>query len=251
MPSDRRHFLQRVAVGAASLAAVPTALHAADASFRDELRRDTLSGPFSLDAVEREYLDAERSVSVADPEWDISWTKKLTGKHKALFDCPGVGGGAGVIRAGLWAKQYTDVLKAQPSDLSPVIVLRHEGIILAMQQSFWDMYKIGKRNNIRDGNGKKTNKNPALALPLAEGEKPRPFDAFMLEQQIARGVTVLACNMAFGGCVRTVMKEDKLAMPEARAKAIPMLVPGIVLQPSGIFADTLAQENGCVFVHAS
>jgi hypothetical protein len=40
-------------------------------------------------------------------------------------------------------------------------------------------------------------------------------------------------------------------MPEARTKALSMMVPGIIMQPSGIFANVLAQQNGCVFVAAS
>ena len=241
MPSHRRVFLQRLAVAAATAASLPSVLHAAP----------RLSEPNHdpIDTRSAEFDDV--GVGAADPEWDTSWTKKITGKHRALFDVPEVSGGAGVLRAGLWARQYTDVLKATPADLSAVIVLRHAGIVLAMQQSFWDMYNVGKRNKIKDDNGNKTNTNPVLTKPLADGEKPRPFDALMLEQQIARGVIVLACNMAFGGCVRMVMKEDKLNAGEARTKALSMLVPGIILQPSGIFADVLAQQMGCAFVAAS
>jgi hypothetical protein len=238
MSTHRREFLQHLALGAASAAALPSLLHASPAH----------DGATRSDARFDEFADVR---SADDPAFDTSWTAKVTGKHKALFDVPGVASGAGVLRAGLWAKQYTDVLKATPADLSAVIVLRHEGIILAMNQAFWDEYRIGKRNKVKDGNDKKTDKNPALALPPAEGEKPKPFDAFMLEQQIARGVIVLACNMAFGGCVRMVMKEDKLPQPEARAKALTMLIPGIIMQPSGIFADVLAQQSGCAFVAAS
>lgn len=241
MPSHRRDFLQRLAVGAASVASLPAVLRAAPRL------NETDHEP--IDALAAEF--DELALLAADPEWDTSWTKKVTGKHRALFDVPGVSGGSGVLRAGLWARQYTDVFKAQPSDLSAVIVLRHEGIVLAMQQAFWDEYKVGKRNKIRDGDNKKTNKNPVLAAPTEDGKPVPPFNAYMLEQQIARGVIVLACNMAFGGCVRAVMAQDKLKQPEARAKAISMLVPGIILQPSGIFADVLAQQSGCAFVAAS
>ncbi len=229
MSSNRRAFLQRATLGAVSLGVLPSALSAAPMT----------AAPSRLP-----------DLSLADPEWDVSWTKKLTGKHKALFDVPGVAGGSGVLRAGLWAKQYSDVFKMPQSELSSVIVLRHEGIILAMNQAFWDEYEVGKHNKVRDGNDKKTSKNPALSV-VETGKEPTPFDNYMLEQQIARGVIVLACNMAFGGCVRMVMKRDKLKQPEAREKAKGMLIQGIILQPSGVFADVLAQESGCSFVAAS
>lgn len=132
-----------------------------------------------------------------------------------------------------------------------MIVLRHAGIVLAMQQAFWDKYQVGKRAKLRDDNGRKTNRNPVLTVAPAPGKQPTAFDAYMLEPQLARGVIVLGCNMAFGGCVRAVMKQDKLAQPEARAMALSMLVPGVIMQPSGIFGDVLAQQNGCAFVAAS
>ncbi len=239
--SDRRAFLQRLTIGAAGLGVAPSLLHASQPTARDVAADHTSA--FS------EFASAEEQQ--ADPVWDTSWTKKITGKHRAMFDVPQVSGGSGVLRAGLWARQYTEVFKAQPSDFSPVIVLRHEGIILAMNQAFWDEYNVGKQNNVRDDKNKKTNTNPVLAAAPTDGKPASPFSQLMLEQQISRGVIVLACNMAFGGVVRDVVKKDKLKMPEARAKAISMMVPGIILQPSGIFANVLAQQNGCSFVAAS
>lgn len=229
MPSNRRDFLQRAVLGAASLGALPSTLSASPAAHGGGQLPD---------------------LALADPEWDVSWTKKINGKHKALFDVPDISGGSGVFRAGLWARQYADVFKVPMAELSSVIVIRHDGISLAMNQAFWDEYNVGKRNKVRDGNDKKTTKNPVLAN-LEPGKEPKGFELYMLEQQIARGVVVLACNMAFAECVSTVMKQDKLKQSEARAKAIGMLVPGVVLQPSGIFGVVLAQQTGCAFVAAT
>ena len=234
MSTDRRAFLHRAVLGAASLGALPAALSASPAPANGAV------------PVGRDVPD----MTLADPEWDVSWTKKVSGKHKALFDVPDISGGAGVFRAGLWARHYADVFKLPLSDLSSVIVIRHDAIGLAMTQTFWDEYKVGKRNKVKDGDGKKTTKNPVLAL-LEPGKEPKGFEVHMLEQQIARGVIVLACNMAFSGCVAAVMQQDKVKQPEARAKAISMLVPGVILQPSGIFGVVLAQQTGCVFVAAA
>ena len=38
--------------------------------------------------------------------------------------------------------------RLQPSEMSAVMVLRHNAIILAMQQSFWDRYGIGKMKGV-------------------------------------------------------------------------------------------------------
>ena len=237
MSTNRRAFLHRAVLGAASLGALPAALSASPAS---------PASAHGAVPVGRDVPD----LTLADPEWDVSWTKKVTGKHKALFDVPEISGGAGVFRAGLWARQYADVFKLPLSDLSSVIVIRHNAICLAMNPAFWDEYKVGKRNKVKDGDGKKTTKNPVLAV-LEPGKEPKGFEVYMLEQQLARGVTVLACNLAFGDCVAVVMQQDNIKQPEARAKAISMLVPGVILQPSGIFGVVLAQQTGCVFVAAA
>ena len=42
-----------------------------------------------------------------------------------------------------------EVMKVTAADLAPLIILRHNAIVLAMQQSFWDKYGIGKAKSKR------------------------------------------------------------------------------------------------------
>jgi hypothetical protein len=146
-----------------------------------------------------------------------------------------------VWRASVWKKQNMNVLKASPADLVPVIVLRHNAIILAMQQSFWDKYEIGKEKKVTDPmTDEPTTKNPVLAT----GENG-------LRAQMASGAVALACNLAFQQCVSTIAKSDKVGDDEARKRAIAYLVPGVVLQPSGVFAVLHAQTAGAFYIKAS
>ena len=48
-----------------------------------------------------------------------------------------------------------------------------------------------------------------------------------------------------------VVGEARTLAVRAMAKANSMLIPGIIMQPSGVFATTLAQENGCQYVRAT
>jgi hypothetical protein len=196
--SDRRAFLQRLTMSAAGIGAMPSLLHANEPT-PQEVHGDRV----------RDWSEFTTDEQQADPQWDTTWTKKITGKHRAMFDVPEVSEGAGVFRAGLWARQYTEVFKSQPSDLSAVIVLRHKGIVLAMNQQYWDEYDVGKKNNIRDEKNKKTNKHPALSAAPVDGKPASPMSALMLEQQMTRGVVVLGCNLAFGGVVRDVAKRER------------------------------------------
>ena len=231
MSSTRREFLERVGAGAAMLGALP----------------------LSFDAAIRSAHGFTRSPASAtgDDKWDVSWVDKLTGKHKAVFDCAEIESGYGVWRAAIWGKQYMEVLNIPAKELSTVIVLRHHGIALAMQQGFWDEYGIGKAKSvIHPMTEQPTDRNPAL-LSSARGEIAADFDAVALDKQIARGTVVLACNLAFGECVGLIQARSNLSEEAARKKAVGLLVTGVVLQPSGVFASLRAQEAGCVYLRSS
>ena len=214
MSTNRRRFLETAAANAAAIAMVPAA---------------------ALAAIPRE------STTRISEDWDLSWTTKLQGKHTAVFDCTEPESGNGVWRASIWKKQNVDVLKAAPADLVPVIVLRHTAIILAMQQSFWDKYDIGTAKKVTDPmTDEPTKKNPVLTNADTG-----------LRSQMASGAVVLACNMAFQQCISTVATNDKVGDDEAKKRAIAYLIPGVILQPSGVFAVIHAQTSGANYIKTS
>ena len=225
MPIDRRDFVGRLAASAL-LAGVPLPI---DASVR------------ALSQTQPEQTE----------EWDVSWVKRLTGKYRAIFDVPEIDSGYGVWRASIWARQYQEVLGAKPNELSSVVVLRHNGIQLAMQQAYWDKYGIGKEKNVLHPiTQQATDRNPAL-LASSRGEVPAMFDDAALDRYIARGGIALACNLALQDVVEAIQKKENVSAEEARKQAIAFLVPGVILQPSGVFAALHAQDAGCKYLRAS
>jgi hypothetical protein len=241
MSTDRREFLQRLTLGSVALGSFPASLAAAepDAVGRSRTESEWLA------------LREELEQQPAAPAFDTTWTAKLTGKYKTVFDVPEINGGGGVWRAGLWSNHCRDVLKAEATDVSSVIVIRHAGIPLAMNHEFWDLYDVGKERKVTHPmTDKKTRRNPVL-MNAEEDKMPPMLASIALDKQIERGVVALACNTAFGGMVSMVAKKDKLNMGDARKKALTMLVPGVILQPNGIFGVALAQHHGCTFVAAS
>lgn len=239
MTTPRRDFLRHASLGAAALAALPAAAHAAPA------HRDWERAHAEL-TTELLALEEEANQQAPQQQWDISWTAKITGKHRAMFDVPEIDGGAGVFRAAIWGRQYTDVLKLQPADLSTVVVIRHAAIPLVMNNDFWTTYEVGKKAKIKNENGKTQKLNPIMPEPDAKG----PGSPYTLDKLMAAGAIVLGCNMAFRSAVSLVEKQDKLKLAEARTKALTYLIPGVILQPSGIFANVMAEEAGCHFVQA-
>jgi hypothetical protein len=192
--------------------------------------------------------DLARTVSSDD--WNVGWVNNLKGKYRAVFDNTEPESGYGVWRAAAWAKQYMDVLNAAPADVSPAIVLRHNAIMLAMQQPFWDKYGIGTSKKVTHPLTMEViNRNPAL-LDEKDGI-PLPLSEAGLMKQLSRGVTVLACNFALQDCADLIARTDKVSPEDAYKRAVGYLVPGIILQPSGVFAVTRAQEAGASYVKAS
>ncbi len=196
----------------------------------------------------RERSDEDHALPVAET-WDMSWTARVTGKYKAVFDSPEAHSGAALFRAVAWREQYKEVYGAEGSDTSAVVVLRHMGFYLALDDEYWTRFDVGKELKERDAKGKKwATVNPVGAAAAAGSPQSAKYT---ISSFLATGGVVLACGWSFGGAVAQIAKADKLEREAARARAKEMLIPGVILQPNGIFAALRAQEAGCAYVMAS
>ena len=238
MSTTRRAFLDRLALGAAAVGGLPLALGAAART----LEAAAPAAPSS-------------NAPWATPsgtQWDVSWTRRLTGKHRAVFDVPAVESGYGVWRASIWAAQYQAVLGVPARELSAAVVLRHDAIVLAMRQEFWDRYGIGRVKGVTHPvTQEPTDRNPVL-LSSARGEQPAQFDDWALDRFLARGGVALACDLALQDVVQVIATADRTTPEAARERALGLMVPGVILQPSGVFAAMHAQDAaGCTYLRAS
>lgn len=195
-------------------------------------------------------LSAPHANAGPDPvtkAWDMSWTKRVNGKYRAVFDSPAIGGAA--ERGSMWRAQYAEVFGIAPAKLSAVLVIRHSGITMAMNDAFWDEFNLNRPSG-RGGN--------AAAAAAAAAAATAPADSTAhpatpkgnasreaVEAFIKEGGIVLACNLAFGMIVSRYKGDD------ARKQAIDHLIPGVILQPSGPFALMRAQDAGCHYMMAS
>jgi len=226
--SSRRAFLEQFAVGSLSVGAMPAIVH-------DLARSGNPLGTREGDSS----------------AWDVSWVARLTGKYKAVFDVPEIDGALGVWRASIWQKQYNEVLGVKPDQLSAVVVLRHHGIALAMQQAYWDKYGIAKKMGATHPlTERPIDRNPAL-LASSRNEIAADFDALALDKAMSRGVIALACDLALQDCAATIEQADHVSSEAAYKAAVGYLVPGVILQPSGVFAALRAQHAGCAYLRAS
>jgi hypothetical protein len=177
--------------------------------------------------------------------WDMSWTARLSGPYRAVFDSPKPENGGELWRAASWKGQVSEVYGAKPEEVNAVVVIRHGAIPLVMDDEFWRRHEIGKQGKLTDPmTGKRADGNPILSY---EGRKDIPADMAggSLTEFLKRGGMVLACNFAFGAMVHYEAEADKEHAKDARERALAHLVPGVILQPSGFFALLEAQRAGC------
>ena len=178
----------------------------------------------------------------ADGKWDLSWTERVNRKHRAVFDSPDFSDGAALIRAVNWKNEYQSVYGTAPEDMTGVVVVRADGIWLAMNDVFWKTYQVGEARGF-----KHAATGFQLTNPVATSSGDKSIPGFL-----ASGNIVLACHRAFGSVVALVKKVDGIADDaEAEKKARTFLLPGVILQPSGVFASLRAQEAGCHYILAS
>jgi hypothetical protein len=197
----------------------------------------------ALHAAEREHP------APLDTTFDVSWADRVTGKFRAVFDSPEISEGAGLFRSIIWCDEYKSVYGTARAEMSPVLVVRHEAIVLAMNDEYWKRFKVGKEAKLKTPEGKKWADANPVGVPTLRG--PASFARYNIVNFIEDGGTVLACNLAFGDVVDRFKTEDKLDAAQARARAIEHLIPGVILQPSGVFAVLRAQEAGCRYIIAS
>jgi len=175
--------------------------------------------------------DALRARPLPDSPWDLSWTGRLKGEHRAVFDWYQPGGSAGLWRAKIWKDQVTETFGTPADNVSSVLVIRHSAIPMIMSDDFWAKNELGKKRKIKDEHtGKIATRNPHRKE---------------IEDLLSHGGIVLACGFAFGAMVYAEAQRQHRKPEEVRPEVLTHVIPGIVIQPSGFFALLEAQRNGC------
>ncbi len=216
MTTPRRDFLGWIGASALLGAAAPSTLLA---------QPRTASGPISTSA-----------------DWDLSWIKRLTGRYKQVIDVPEPQGGIPIVQANIVGGQYAEVFGVPMTEVSRVMVLRHRAIHLAMNDNYWRQSGIGADIGFKNADGSPLDHNP---VRVPSTMFPEPMRGAMLEPFQQSGGQVLCCNLALQFLVVPKYVARGMSQDAAYAAAKSDILPGIILQPSGIFAVGVAQDNGC------
>jgi hypothetical protein len=246
-PTDRRDFLGKIA--AASVVLTSAACASAPVG----------AAPVPAPAAGAQGAAADAGggpAPIVPPSWDNSWFNKLKARHKAVFEQPDLNYGSAVSFAQRWISGMRDAGTAKAGDFQAVLVLRHEAVPLLVNNTIWEKYGVGEALKFKTFGENYEKLNPiAAARPLPAGRTAPPDDPMRPQANIpwftAHGHITLGCNVAFNGFVYQTaqrVKADRAAlMEEFKAN----LLPGVILQPNGIYATMRAQEAGCTYIRAA
>jgi len=185
--------------------------------------------------------------------WDLSWVDRCTGKYRQVFDAPEIAEGAVFHQARILFTQFKDVYDIKDADVSAVMVMRHAGIPMVANDRLWDELELGKHFKVPDPEtGKHARRNPFLNANSPDNAKyGMIWPDGGLDTLLKRGAIGLCCNLALFRLVSMVAKKDGIKDDAARQKVLANLVPGLIVQPSGVFAVMRAEQAGCNYIRAS
>lgn len=209
------------------------------------------AGSLAAGSVAPSALAAE----AATPEpgqttWDMSWVDRVTGRYKMCFDAPEISDGTSLHQVRSFLGGYAAVYGLTDADLSAVLIVRHKAIPMVLGDALWSDGAWGEKEELKDpSTGEPTKRNPFVNIaPRSTYSLTWPDGA--LDKLLARGVTVLACDLALNNAADQLANRRKIAREEARKLVYDNLLPGVIKMPSGIFATCRAQGAGCGVMYA-
>jgi hypothetical protein len=169
----------------------------------------------------------------------LNWPGKLKGRHRQVVDAYRVNDGRPLQFASTFL--LTD---AAPGSATSVVILRAQGLLVALNSAMWEKYKIGETFKIIDPETKASAvKNPFL------NPKPGvlPTDDMAVDRLLGKGAVFGACNVALHGLSKQLASNAGVSADDAAKEWAANLVPGIALLPSGVWGLNRAQEAGCTY----
>ena len=175
-----------------------------------------------------------------------NWVSKINGKHRQVFDAPSSNSGLPLAwtRVFLMTNQQAGV---DEKDVTAVVVLRHDGIALGLENRIWGKYNFPKVFKVTDLMTKAVLTQNPFWQPK-EGTLPLP--GMSIDQLQKSGVLFGICDMALTVLSQAVSKKMKLDAAEVKKDWVSGIFPGIQIVPSGVLAINRAQEHGCTYCYA-
>jgi intracellular sulfur oxidation DsrE/DsrF family protein len=130
-----------------------------------------------------------------------------------------------------------------PGPATAVVVLRHGGIPLGMNDALWAKYNLGEMFAVKDGDA------PAKRNPYAT-ITGLPIEGLGIAELLKSGVLVGICDVALTVYSSGAASKTGIDAGTVKKDWVAGLLPGIQIVPSGVLAVARAQELGCAYCFA-
>src|SRR5215469_3153284 len=177
-----------------------------------------------------------------DNSWDMSWTTRITGRHKQVYDISTLAEGAGLRTVRNYLNAYRDVFKLNPPEVTAVAAMISSGHI-NFSDAIWAKYGFGEDTKTKEPHSDAW----ATRNVFRHAEAGDPIAEYTVEALQARGVIFWQCNNALKGLTRHYATKMQMTPEAVRAELIAGLLPGVYLVPAHTMAIGLAQEHGCTY----
>ena len=224
-PVARRAFVTGFGVGAAALGAGL----ASCATAEEAAKPPTVAAPARWQAA-----------SEAKDAW-----MNVPSRHRMVFDAPNDKDAVGAIAtANTFIELNTSDYGLAPSDISVIIVLRHDATPYAYTDAMWAKYGaiFAKVDKLKDSKAKG---KPAMRNVLEAGDiKDLANRGLTLTALTKKNVRYAVCGMATERFAGMIAKKTKADAKVVKAELAAHLIPNAHMMASGIVALNRAQEHG-------
>ena len=174
------------------------------------------------------------------------WLNSISGKHRVVFDVREPNDGMAIAWAWVYLFTGPQAYGVKESQLGTVMVLRHNAIPFALEDSMWSKYNLGEYFKINDP----ATSAPALRNPYYATPVDPDVPDMTLKSHIERGVKVAACDMAIHYYSGQIAKAQGLKHEDVKSDWMAATLPGISHAPSGVVACQGAVAKGCSYIFA-
>ena len=219
-PTPRRRFLERLALLTAPIAAAR----------------------FSAPA-------AQNAAAVQSGTLDDAWLRRLTGRHRTMFDLEKHRNGHGLGQAGSMLDVWRRDFRIEPPRVNIVVGARGTGIPILLSDALWARYRLGELYEVfKPGTKDAYDVNP-FSAPNARGGGLVTAEQ-TVESLQQRGVLFLACRNTIAAASKRLAASGFGSAEEVQRAIEGGLLPGVVLVPAMLVAFTQMQEKGVSYVYA-
>ena len=219
---------------------------------RDFLRTVSVGSAVAATAGLQACASSVAAITTSTPPqpargFDLSWVDRLKAPYRVAFNITQKND-LGLMQTWMWMDGFRQAYGTEDKDLNAVLVFRHEAVAMMLDDAMWARMAIMESSaGTGSGNTAATPPGRNPWLTKAGSSATSGSQDYTISALRARGVIMLACNMALRGQVFRLKQKENLAQEDADKAIRSAIVPGCYIVPNGIFGVSRAEMAGCAY----